>query len=111
MVEKPINLGECEAIVFIPIPSPPAQLMNTIAETAKLCRERNIGLNDSALRYLCRQGTLPCLKIGSKTLISWNDLMRLLFSAESGKPQDEVKEQPESDGYGQIRPIPARLRK
>lgn len=63
MSKDSINLGECEAIVLIPIPSPPPQLMNTIAETAKLCKERSIGLNDSSLRYLCRQGTLTCCGI------------------------------------------------
>lgn len=92
---------------MVPVPNPPERLMNTIAETAKLCRERNMGLNDSTLRYLCKSGALPCLKVGSKTLINWNVLIRCLFSdeplsSENNEPQLEV---------GVIRPIPARIRR
>lgn len=93
---------------MVPVPKPPKQLMNTIAKTAKLCRERNLGLNDSTLRYLCKSGALPCIRVGSKTLINWNVLIRCLFSDEpltTGKA-----DQPQVES-GTIRPVPARLRR
>ncbi len=93
---------------MIPIPKPPKQLMNTIAETARLCRERDMGLNDSTLRYLCKNGMLPCVKIGSKTLINWNILIHWLFSEEPVTA--DKTEQPETE-TGTIRPIPAKLKR
>lgn len=110
-IHKPpvrVDLGKQQTPAMVPVPKPPKQLMNTIAETAKLCRERNMGLNDSTLRYLCKSGALPCLKVGSKTLINWNLLIRCLFSDEP--PKAEKAEPPKSDS-GTIRPVPARLRR
>ena len=93
---------------MVPVPKPPKQLMNTIAETAKLCRERNMGLNDSTLRYLCKSGALPCIRVGSKTLINWNVLIRCLFSDE---PLIADKSELPKEETGVIRPVPARLRR
>ncbi|MDE7360748.1 MAG: hypothetical protein K2N38_02315 [Oscillospiraceae bacterium] len=93
---------------MVPVPKPPKQLMNTIAETAKLCRERNMGLNDSTLRYLCKSGALPCLRVGNKTLINWNVLIRCLFSDE---PITAEKSELPKEETGIIRPVPARLRR
>lgn len=105
-VEVDPNLQQAPAT--IPVPKPPKQLMNTIAETAKLCRERDMGLNDSTLRYLCKSGVLPCLRVGSKTLINWNILVRCLFSDK--QPTTDKSEQPQTE-MGTIRPVPARLRR
>lgn len=100
------NLQQASAMV--PVPQPPKQLMNTIAETAKLCRERDMGLNDSTLRYLCKSGVLPCLRVGNKTLINWNVLIRCLFSDKP--PTTDRSDQPQTE-TGTIRPVPARLRR
>lgn len=109
-IHKPpaqVDLGKQQAPAMVPVPKPPKQLMNTIAETAKLCRERDMGLNDSTLRYLCKSGDLPCLKVGSKTLINWNVLICCLFSEE---PTADKAEPPVTES-GTIRPVPARLRR
>lgn len=103
----PNSRDKQQASAMVPVPKPPKQLMNTIAETAKLCRERDMGLNDSTLRYLCKSGALPCLRVGSKTLINWNVLIRCLFSEE---PTTD-KAEPSVTESGTIRPVPARLRR
>ena len=55
--------------------SMPPQLINNVSVTAKICRERHIGLNENTLRFLCKTGQIPCIKVGNKTLINWNVLM------------------------------------
>lgn len=110
-IHKPpvrVDLDKQQTPAMVPVPKPPKQLMNTIAETAKLCRERNLGLNDSTLRYLCKSGDLPCIRVGSKTLINWNVLIRCLFSDE---PPKADKAEPSQAENGTIRPVPARLRR
>ena len=56
----------------------PPQLINNVSVTAKICRERHIGLNENTLRFLCKTGQIPCIKVGNKTLINWNVLMDYL---------------------------------
>ena len=63
--------------------SMPPQLINNVSVTAKICRERHIGLNENTLRFLCKTGQIPCIKVGNKTLINWNVLMDYLAKAES----------------------------
>lgn len=58
--------------------SMPPQLINNVSVTAKICRERHIGLNENTLRFLCKTGQIPCIKVGNKTLINWNILMEYL---------------------------------
>lgn len=53
-------------------------LMNTINETAKLCRENNIGVSRNHIRYLASNGLIPSVKIGNKILINWDKLMEYL---------------------------------
>ena len=108
--KQPVQVDQSlqQAPAMVPVPKPPKQLMNTIAETAKLCRERDMGLNDSTLRYLCKSGALPCLRVGSKTLINWNVLIRCLFSDK--QPTTDKSEQPQTE-TGTIRPVPTRLRR
>lgn len=103
-----VDLSKRQEPAMVPVPKPPKQLMNTIAETAKLCRERDMGLNDSTLRYLCKSGALPCLRVGSKTLINWNVLIRCLFSKE---PTPADKADPPITESGTIRPVPVRIRR
>lgn len=52
--------------------------MNSINQTAKLCREYNIGISRSHLLQLTKDGVIPCVKVGQKTLINWDGLMKYL---------------------------------
>lgn len=106
-VTLPMPNEQAKIGMLVSYPNPPRQLMNTIAETARLCQERDIGLNDSTLRYLCKNGTLPCVKVGKKTLINWNVLINQIFS---GEPTVDKTEQSETE-LGIIRPVPVRLKK
>ena len=89
----------------------PPQLINNISVTAKCCRERHIGLNENTLRFLCRTGQIPCIKVGNKTLINWNVLMEFLMSggvkAEQPEPEAPV---PVAAADG-IRKVPARIKR
>ena len=53
-------------------------LMNTINETTKLCKEKNIGISRNHIRYLANNGLVPSVKIGNKILINWDKLMEYL---------------------------------
>ncbi len=52
--------------------------MNTINTTAKLCKERDIGISRNHIRSLANSGEVAALKIGNKTLINWESLMNYL---------------------------------
>lgn len=52
--------------------------MNTINETAKLCKEHNIGISRSFIMQLAKSGAIPCVKVGRSTLINWDALMQYL---------------------------------
>lgn len=92
----------------VTLPDTEPQLMNTITETARLCRERNIGLNQSIIRYLCTSGAIPCVRIGSKTLVNWRVLMEYInrggdvevpaeaagIVAQAEKPADNIRRLP-----------------
>ena len=54
------------------------KLMNTINETAKLCKEEGVGLSRNHIRYLANSGEIPSVKIGNKVLINWKKLMEYL---------------------------------
>ena len=53
-------------------------LMNTINETARLCKEKNIGISRNHIRYLANNGLVPSVRIGNKILINWDKLMEYL---------------------------------
>ncbi len=57
---------------------------------------------------VCKNGMLPCVKIGSKTLINWNILIHWLFSEE---PVTVDKAEQTETEIGTIQPIPARLKR
>ena len=42
--------------------------MNSINETAKLCKENDIGISRSHLLQLAKSGDIPCVKVGQKVL-------------------------------------------
>ncbi len=52
--------------------------MNSINETAKLCKEKNIGISRNHIIQLARSGAIPSVQIGQKTLINWDALMKYL---------------------------------
>lgn len=101
-----------QIIAFFPLAEGmPPQLINNISVTAKYCRERHIGLNENTLRFLCRTGQIPCIRVGNKTLINWNVLMEFLVKggvkAEQPEPEEHV---PVSAADG-IRKVPVRLKR
>ncbi len=52
--------------------------MNTINETARLCKENQIGISRNHIRYLAANGFVPSVKIGNKILINWEQFMNYL---------------------------------
>lgn len=110
-------MNEPNITIISPIPlkqtEAEPQLMNTITETARLCRERNIGLNQSIIRYLCTSGAIPCVRIGSKTLINWRILMEYLNrggDVEVPAETASIVTQPEKPADN-IRRLPVKLRR
>ncbi len=86
-------------------------LYDTPGGIAKRCREENLGISESSIRFLCKNGAIPCIKIGRKTLINWNVLMEFLMSggvkAEQPEPEAPV---PVAAADG-IRKVPARIKR
>lgn len=54
--------------------------MNSINETARLCKENNIGISRKLLLQLAKDGSIPCVKAGRSILINWDGLMNFLDS-------------------------------
>ncbi|MDD6098404.1 MAG: hypothetical protein PUB66_06730 [Oscillospiraceae bacterium] len=52
--------------------------MNSINETAKLCKEHEIGISRKLLLQLAKSGAIPCIKAGRSILINWEGLMKYL---------------------------------
>lgn len=52
--------------------------MNSINETAKLCKEHEIGISRKLLLQLAKNGSIPCVKAGRSILINWDGLMKYL---------------------------------
>ncbi|MDE6088016.1 MAG: hypothetical protein K2G25_06480 [Oscillospiraceae bacterium] len=52
--------------------------MNSINETAKLCKENEIRISRHHITQLAKSGTIPSVQIGQKTLINWDTLMKYL---------------------------------
>lgn len=91
--------------------SMPPQLINNVSVTAKICRERHIGLNENTLRFLCKTGQIPCIKVGNKTLINWNVLMDYLAKGGVRTEQSESEAPVPTSTAGGIRKIPTRLKR
>ena len=89
----------------------PPQLINNVSVTAKICRERHIGLNENTLRFLCKTGQIPCIKVGNKTLINWNVLMDYLTKGGVKTEQAESEAPVPTSTAGGIRKIPTRLKR
>lgn len=54
--------------------------MNSINETAKLCKENDIGISRKLILQLAKNGSIPCIKSGRSILINWDGLMKYLDS-------------------------------
>lgn len=80
-------------------------MYNTVSDTAKFCRRMNIGVSESAIRFLCRTGVIPCIRSGNKTLINWEIFMDFL---KTGGTRQQQEPQPVSNG---IRAIPEKLKR
>lgn len=67
--------------------------MNSINETAKLCKENNIGISRNHIIQLAKSGAIPSVKIGQKTLINWDGLIKYLDSNTlvPDKPQSRIR--------------------
>lgn len=70
--------------------------MNSINETAKLCKENEIGISRHHIIQLAKSGTIPSVQIGQKTLINWNALMKYLDTNTLGS------DEPKSGGIRKI---------
>ena len=54
--------------------------MNSINETAKLCKENNIGISRKLILQLAKNGSILCVRAGKSILINWDGLMKYLDS-------------------------------
>lgn len=54
------------------------KMLNSINQTAKLCKEQNIGISRNHLIHLAKSGVIPSVQIGNKILINWEGLMTYL---------------------------------
>lgn len=54
--------------------------MNSINETARLCKENEIGISRHHIIQLAKSGAIPSVQIGQKTLINWDGLIKYLDS-------------------------------
>lgn len=54
--------------------------MNSINETAKLCKENEIGISRKLILQLAKSGAIPSVKAGRSILINWDGLMKYLDS-------------------------------
>lgn len=53
-------------------------IMGSISATYERCKEENIGISKSQIRYLVNNNVIPSVRIGTKYLINWNVLMNYL---------------------------------
>ncbi len=91
-------------IMFM-LPKGDISLLNTIADTAKLCEKFNVGLTEWHIRRLCDNGVIPFIKLGSKRMINWNVLMRYVNSGGEFNELPKAEQEP-----GIIARIPEKLR-
>lgn len=65
--------------------------MNSINETARLCKENDIGISRKLIIQLVKSGAIPSLKAGRSILINWDGLMKYLdtcaISTEESNPK------------------------
>lgn len=69
-----------EVLYLLPLTENKIPLINTIADTARLCKKFNVGLTEWQIRRLCDSGAIPFIGIGSKRMVNWNVLIRYINS-------------------------------
>lgn len=69
-----------EVLYLLPSSENRIPLVNTIADTARLCQKFNVGLTEWHIRRLCDSGAIPFIGIGSKRMVNWNVLIRYINS-------------------------------
>jgi excisionase family DNA binding protein len=67
------------------------KMINSINETAKLCKEQNVGISRNHIRHLANSGIIPCVKIGNKVLVNWDGLMTYLTTNHLAPPEETPK--------------------
>lgn len=82
-------------------------LYDTPGGIAKRCREENIGISESSIRFLCKSGAIPSIKIGRKTLINWEVFYKYIQSGGTVQKQ----EKPAVETAVGIIPLPAKIRR
>ena len=87
--------------------TPHHTLYDTPGGIAKRCREENIGISESSIRFLCKSGAIPSIKIGRKTLINWEVFYK--YSQSGGTVQKQEK--PAIETAVGIIPLPAKIRR
>lgn len=94
-----------EVICILPASEEGIPLINNIADTARLCKQFNVGLSEWQLRRLCDSGAIPFIPVGSKRLINWNVLMSYVNSGGERHAPPEPKSE-----VGIITRIPEKLK-
>lgn len=95
-----------EVLFVLPSGENGIPLVNTIADTAKLCQKFNVGLTEWQIRRLCDSGAIPFIGIGSKRMVNWNVLIRYVNSGGDFCVPPQTK--PAENGI--IARIPEKLR-
>lgn len=109
LLPEKIDLPEIavrEVMFVLPSGENGINLVNTIADTAKLCRKFNVGLTEWNIRRLCDSGAIPFIRMGSKRMVNWNVLIRYVNSGGDFCVPRETK--PTESGI--IARIPEKLR-
>ncbi len=65
--------------------------MNSINETTRLCKERNIGVTRNMLRKWALDGVIPSVRIGRRVLINWDALMAYLDTNTLHREEPQVQ--------------------
>lgn len=86
--------------------TPRHTLYDTPGGIAKRCREENIGMSESSIRFLCKSGAIPCIRIGRKTLINWDIFYEFIKSGGTVRQQEDTVVE---SAVGII-PLPAKIR-
>ena len=80
-----------EVLFVFPSGENPIPLVNTIADTAKLCQKFNVGLTEWHIRRLCDNGAIPFIRFGSKRMVNWNVLIRYVNSGGDFRVSPQAK--------------------
>lgn len=63
--------------------------LTSIALTAQRCKQEGIPLSETALRRLVKCGQIPAVVIGSKSLLLWDNVLKLIERGNSSAAFDQ----------------------